>query len=276
MTALGARMSRASGIAGAFLWMGYKQEIAYPLSFVMTAVSAVVPAVIFYFVALFADKTGPRVGYDYYTFVVIGLMTMTILSAGLRGFGLELQRAVNQGRFEMLLLEPIRWRFLPLGMASWTVIDRAATSLVILTLSIILGARYDPRGLPAALLILILGFAASFAIGILSGSVMVLAKRSDPVVTLYTLAASVLSGVYFPVDTLPGPLQALSWVIPHTYVLNALRKGLMPQGGGMPGLSINETLLALLAFNVVIFPLVLWIFGRSLEVGRRLGVLSGY
>ncbi|MDP8958476.1 MAG: ABC transporter permease [Actinomycetota bacterium] len=276
MTAIGARMSRASGIAGAFLWMGYKQEIAYPLSFVMSAISAVVPAVIFFFVAEFADKTGPRVGYDYYTFVVIGLITMNILSAGLRGFGLELQRAVNQGRFEMLLLEPIRWRFLPLGMASWMMVDRLVTSSIILALSVVLGARYNLGGVGSALLILALGFAASFAIGILSGSVMVLAKKSDPVVTLYTLAASVLSGVYFPVDTLPGPLQVLSLVIPHTYVLNALRKGLMPGGGGLPGLSVNETLLALVAFNVVIFPLVLWIFGRSLEVGRRLGVLSGY
>jgi hypothetical protein len=34
--------------------------------------------------------------------------------------------------------------------------------------------------------------------------------------------------------------------------------------------------LALVAINVVGHPLSLWLYGRMLEQGRKLGVLSGY
>lgn len=270
------RLARLRRITGAFLWMGFKQELAYPLSLAMETAGSLLPAVMFFFVAKIVDRSGPSVGGDYYTFVVIGIMAMRMLSAGLQGFGRELQRAVNQGRFEMLLLEPISWRFLPLGMTVWMAIERLVSTIAIFGVSLLLGARYDWPSLGIGLLILSLGLSASYAIGILSGSVMVLAKRSDPVVTLYTLAATILSGPFFPVDVLPGPLRTLSWVIPHTYVISGLRKVLMPQGETVAGLPVGETLLALIALNLVVFPLVLWIFGRSLEVGRRLGVLSGY
>ena len=117
---------------------------------------------------------------------------------------------------------------------------------------------------------------ASLAIGVLSGSVVVLAKRGDPVLTLYTIAASLLSGALFPVELLPAWLRWLSWLLPQTYVISALRHLLMPQGELLPGASIGQAVLGLSVFVLIGLPLALWVFGRAMEAGRRMGVLSGY
>jgi len=38
----------------------------------------------------------------------------------------------------------------------------------------------------------------------------------------------------------------------------------------------DTAVLALLIFNVVVMSIGLWLFSRSLEYGRKMGMLSGY
>ena len=78
---------------------------------------------------------------------------------------------------------------------------------------------------------MLLGILACTAIGILSASIMVLAKRSQPILTLYGFASSLLAGAFFSVDQLPPFLQTLSLAIPHTYVINSARAVLMEDPG---------------------------------------------
>ncbi|MCU1346549.1 MAG: type transporter, partial [Acidimicrobiia bacterium] len=107
-------------------------------------------------------------------------------------------------------------------------------------------------------------------------SVKVLAKRTDPVLTVYALVASVLAGVYFPVGLLPGWLQFISRLLPDTYVVSALRHSLMPSSHGLSGPTPAQAIVGLTIFNLVVFPFGIWLFSRALEYGRRVGVLSAY
>ena len=110
----------------------------------------------------------------------------------------------------------------------------------------------------------------------LSGAIGVLSKRSDPVLAVYMVTAGILSGVAFPIELLPGPVRALSWVVPHTYVISGMRKVLLADGTDLPGPSVSQATLGLTLFNVIGFPVVLWMFGRIMEAGRKAGILSGY
>jgi ABC-2 type transport system permease protein len=125
-------------------------------------------------------------------------------------------------------------------------------------------------------MIVALGLAATLTIGILSASVKILAKRSDPVLALYSVAAAVLSGAFYPLEVLPPWLRAIAWLIPHTYVIQALRKILMADGEVLSGPTALQASLALLGFCIVMYPLALWVFGRTLDYGRKIGALSGY
>ena len=255
--------------------MGFSTAINYPLDFAMSALRPLIPVVTFFFVAqLVAD--GPSVGGDYYSFVVIGLLVTEALHGALAGFSHEVQSAVQQGRFEMLLVEPIRWRLLPFGLAAWPIINRLFFSGVAGLVALSLGADFELLGLATGAVLLVLGVGACLAIGVLSGAVGVLSKRSDPILNLYTLVAGILSGVAFPIEFLPGPVRALSWLVPHTYVINGMRKMLLSGGAEVPGPTVSEALIALGLFNLLAYPLVLWLFGKIMDAGRRTGLLIGY
>ncbi len=270
------RLRRALGVMWAFLRLGWLSAIAYPLNFALSYVSVLLPAVIYFFVAKLVDDSGPQLGGDYYTYVVVGLVGAQVLDAGLRTLSIQVQLAINRGWFEMILVEPIRWRLIPFGLVQWPIVRILVGIMVLLTASAFLGAEYRAAGIPAAILIVVLGLSAGLTIGILSTGLKVLAKAGDPLLTLYMLAAQLLAGTFFPIEILPSWLRPVSWMLPHTHVISSLRRALMPQGESLPGLELGPTILILIGFNVIFMPLAVWLFGRGLEYGRKLGVLSGY
>lgn len=271
-----ARLRRTLGVMGAFFRLGWLTAIAYPLNFAMSYLTVLMPAVIYFFVAKLVENPGDRVGGDYYTFVIVGLVGVQVLDAGLRTLGTEVQLAINRGWFEMILVEPIRWRLIPFGLVQWPIIRILVGIAVLVTASVFMGAEYNVQGIPAALLIIVLGISAGLTIGILSTGLKVLAKAGDPLLSLYMIAAQVLAGTFFPIEILPSWLRPISWLLPHTHVISSLRRALMPGGDALPGLELGQTILILVAFNVIFMPIAVFLFGRGLEYGRRLGVLSGY
>lgn len=276
MRRLSARVRRAGQISNAFMRLGFRTAISYPLGFTINQSTAVVPAFIYYFVAKLVPSQSSEVGGDYYTFVIIGLVGVQMLNVGLQSFSMQIDGAITRGWFEMILVEPVRWRLLPFGMAQWPVVLAFVRSFLIVSISVLLGASYAVSGIPSAIPILLLGIGLGLALGILFAGVKVLAKSGDPVLPLYSMAAQVFSGVYFPIEVLPGWLQPLSFAIPHTYVIAALRRALMPAGAELPGMGPTEAIGVLTVANLVLFPLALWAFGRAMEYGRKLGVLGGY
>jgi len=267
---------RTRQVAAAFIRMGYLLEFSYPLAFVMTQAQALLPVFIYFFVARLVPHHGPSVGGDYFTFVVIGALSVRILGAGLNDLGTQVNDAIQQGQFEMLLVEPVRWRALPLGMAQWPLVVRAVTSVITLAITVFMGAHYRATGVPLALVITLLGAFASLAIGSLALSVKVLAKRSDPVLAVYGVIVQVLAGAYFPVKFLPLPLRVISYALPHTYVIAANRAVLMPHGSSLPGPSPATAVIGLVCFSVVGYAFALWLLGRTFDYARRIGVLGGY
>ena len=270
------RVGRGVRLSNAFMAMDVREELNYPLSFAMSGISSLVPVVTFYFVATFVGPQGQNVGGDYYTFVVIGLIGMSVLSAGLQTLSGRLATTINQGRLEMLLSEPIRWRVLPFLLVQWPVVLAFASGTIIFLGSLLLGAHYRLAGLPTALVILVLGLMATFSVGVVNASLKVLSKRADPILAIYGVAASILSGTFYSVEVLPSWLKPLAYLIPHTYVLQALRRVWMPAGGELPGPSALAASFALIIFTLVLFPIGIWLYGRAFEYGRRTGLLSGY
>ncbi|MGH8925906.1 MAG: ABC transporter permease, partial [Acidimicrobiia bacterium] len=274
MTTRVGMLRKTAGISQAFLKLGFQQAVSYPLAFVLGQAAAIVPVFIFFFVSQLTGGTQARVGGDYFTFVVTGLVSLKLVDAGLRGLGAELDRAINRGWLEMFLVEPIRWRMLPFGLVQWPLMQGLVGAAITLVIALALGARFRPEGIPVALLVTVLGIGAGLAIGLISGAFKVLAKSGDPVLFLYTLATQVFAGGFFPVDLLPAYLRPISYLLPHTYVLAALRRVLMENGSELSGPSASQAVLMLVAFCAILLPLSLWLYGRALEYGRKLGVLS--
>jgi ABC-2 type transport system permease protein len=265
-----ASVRRSFQVAGAFFRLGLQQDLSYPLGFATQQLSSLLPVFLFYFVAKLVDRPG------YFTFVVVGLIVTKIFEAGMRGFSLDMDIAINRGWLEMFLVEPLHWRMLPVSMVQWRIVQAVLNSAAMVGIAVLLGAEFDWSKWPLVLAILTLALAAGLAIGTVSASLKVLAKSGDPILFLYGLGVQLFAGVYFPLEVLPAPLRALSWVLPHTYAVLALRNSLMVEAPGWVDVTGSQAIWALVGFTALMFPFALWLYGRALELGRRLGVLGGY
>jgi ABC-2 type transport system permease protein len=270
-----AKVRRGGQIANAFMWIAYQDMIAYPLGFIITRIASFVSVLSVYFVAQLVDPTG-TVGGDYFTFAIIGILSVQIMSVGLTAFTTNLDYIIQQGRFESYLVEPVNWRLLPFALGAWPMLVNTTIALLMGGLALLLGADIDVSGLPVAILVLVLGVLAGHAVGILAASVKVIAKRGDPIIGLYTLASGFLSGTAFPVELLPVPLKVIAYCLPPTYVISALRQSLMPDASGLTGPTPLQAVLLLLVFIAIVYPIALWLYGRALEFGRKMGLLAGY
>jgi ABC-2 type transport system permease protein len=265
----------ASVVTWAFVRMGARSTFSYPLAFVLMQFGQLIQVVAYYFLE-HVVKNGGSVGGDYLAFAAIGLSASQLTSGGILGLGQELDMAIQQGRLEMLLIEPVRWRLIPLALATWPTLYRAVDAVLVLVIAWGLGAVFVFHNPVESIVLLLLAIASGLVIGVVAASVRVIAKRGDPIATLYTLAAMILSGQFIPINTFPKPLQALSLTFPATYVIAGLRKTLMPDASGIWGPDPIQAIVILGAFCLIFLPFSLWVFGRSLEFGRRYGVLAGY
>jgi len=267
---------RSARTAGAFLHLGFSTAAKYPLGFMTQQLAALAPVIIYFFVAKLVDSQGRGVGGDYFSYVILGVIGMNFLNAGLRALSNQLDLAISRGWFEAVLVEPISWRALPFLMAQWPVANALFASLIMGLLGLLLGAAISLSSWWLAAVFVVLGVVAGLAVGVLAGSLKVLAKRGDPILAFYSLLALVFSGVYFPLSTLPSWSRGVSYFIPHTYVISGFRRALMENSRDLGGPSTATSIAALIALNMVLLPLTVWVFGRAMEYGRRLGVLSGY
>jgi ABC-2 type transport system permease protein len=198
-----------------------------------------------------------------------------MLQASLSGFGGTLTQKQNRGQLETLLAEPVSWSLLPFAMNAWQVGLGIINGALVLVVGAALGADLRIEGLASFLLLALLGVIASVSIGMLSASLMVLAKRGAPILALYGAAAALLGGVSFSVDQLPGWLRPLSWAVPHTYVINAAREALMHDPGTFV-IPFSLAVIALVSFDAIVLFGGLWLFSRALRYGRKAGSLGGY
>jgi len=263
------------GVAAAFVRMGIQATISYPMSFVLSQSGLVIGVVSVFFLSRIV-RSGPNVGGHYLAFVAVGIVGQTLVGGALGGVSLALDQAIQQSRLEMLLIEPLRWWLIPVGLAIWPIILSMGQVVLVLVVAVALGVSILPLGLVEALPLVALGLLSGLALGLLAASLRVLAKRSDPVWLVYNIVSGLVAGTSVPINVLPAPLRALSWLLPTMYVDSGMRKLVLPHAAAVYGPS---PLWANLALLLVVVPLAIAgivAFNRSVDLGRRLGVLAGY
>jgi len=244
------------------------EERMFPLSTVMRYLAVVFPVLLYYFQSSFLGA-----GKNVFVFMLIGTAIIAGLQDALTGLTSRLQFAQERGTLETYLVEPVPWALIPVAMNIWRSVTGAVLACVMVTIGWLLGAPIVASGIPLGLVALFLGIVACNALGTFAASFLVLFKRGEPVVMLYSLAASVVGGALFPISVLPGWIRWISYLVPHSYVISAERQLLM--GQSTPGeLSPLVSLGILAIFCVVTFTLGLWLFDRSLRLARKLGILS--
>ena len=80
-----------------------------------------------------------------------------------------------------------------------------------------------------------------------------------------------VSGVYYPIEVLPGWMQVISHLSPATYVLDGVRAGLID---GTPITALVGDLWPLAVMGAVLIPTGLWAFEKAERFAKRTGRLK--
>lgn len=135
----------------------------------------------------------------------------------------------------------------------------------------VLGLDLSPEQVLAALGVLILMTLSIYCLGLVLGSLVLrFPYHRNNVSNLTTISLTFLTGPFVPVASLPGPLQALSEILPGTHGLRVLRHITL----GAPDPGVGGQLLAEGAIAITLFVLAHASFAFFLRRARLAGTLD--
>lgn len=261
-----------------FIRRDFLDEASYRMNFIVQIMSVVVFSSIFYFVSkIFSGQAVPylaRYNGDYFSFVLIGLAFTGYLNMGLSTFTSTIRNEQMMGTLEMILSTPTPLALIFTARLVFNFIYNSFFLLVYFAFGIaFMHARYEHVAWAAIPLILLLSLAAFNSLGMISAGFIMIFKRGDPLNTLLGFAASLLGGVFFPIEVMPKILQKIAAVIPITYTLRLMRDACM-RGAGLGELAPD--LLILLALCAVLVPASFIFFSYAVRRAKREGTLTHY
>jgi ABC-2 type transport system permease protein len=263
--------------ASAFLTRDLYIELSYRFSFLLQFVQVFTGAFMFYFISrLLGPAAAPGLaayGGDYFAFAIIGVALSSYFGIGLASFAQSLRDAQTTGTLEAMLMTPTRVSTIILGSALWTYAFTTLRVLLYLGVGTLLGMSLVNANVGLAVATLVISIITFSAIGILAASFIMVLKRGDPITGIVGIGASLIGGVFYPIEVLPQPLRVLAQAVPITYSLHALRLSLL-QGASWH--DIAPDLFALLAFAVALLPLSLYVFRLAVNRARVDGSLTHF
>jgi oleandomycin transport system permease protein len=217
------------------------------------------------FLALFTYVFGGAIAggsqHDYLQFLLPGILAQTIAFGGI-AIGVNLNSDIEKGVFDRFRSLPIA-RAAPLvGAVLSDIVRYVLLTVVTLGFGYILGFRADtsaPEVLAACLLAIAFALCLSWA-AVFIGMVVRTPGAVQGIMFVILMPLTFATGIFVPVDTLPGWLEGFTKVNPMTHLVDALR-GLMLGGDGV-GTDVLWTVGWMAALLVVFVPLALRAYGR--------------
>lgn len=264
--------------AFAFVRRDFSIESGYQAAFVMGLVESLMLLVILHFVGRLVSPSASgslsRSGLHYFPFALVGVAFARYFDLMLRMFSESIRTAQVTGCLEAMLCSQTGSVTIVILSSLYSLISGGLQLLLILLGGVFLfGVNLGQMNVPATLLVLLVSVAIFVAFGVLSAAAIVWLKKGDPITWILGGMGSILGGAYFPIDVMPSWMQKLSFLIPVTYSLDALRLTML-KGASLAMVAKPVITLAIMA--AVLLPASTAIFAAAVRKGRREGTLTQY
>ncbi len=273
------RATTASAIRGhlAATWAIVRRDFlvmaSYRMAFFTRLAGALFNLVLFYYISRLVRVESFGSPDDYFAFVVVGLIIMQVLNSTL-GMAGVVRSELIAGTFERLLLSPFGPVRATLAMVVFPLIFTMAIVLAMLAFAgVAFGIPVEWDTAALALPVGLLGALCFTAFGLVLLSSTIVFKQAVTGIGWIIALMALVSGLYFPIELLPGWMQIFSEVQPLTPAADLMRHFLV----GTPlreaaGISIAK----LVGFCVVLVPLSVLLVKGAIAVGRRKGTIIEY
>lgn len=264
------------------LWAVVKKEwqvfLRYPLNAVMRIVEPIMWLVPVYFMGMSFSVDGQAVGFAAYTgtsnfltFILLGSVVSSYVSAVLWGIGFSLKHEMEQGTLESLWLTPNSRLWLLVGRSTVSVLITGLNTIGVGLVAYFLFGFEITGSILAALAVLFPMIVALYGFGIAYAGIVLYLREANALSDMGGYVLQMLSGVNFPITTLPKGLMILGLALPMTYAIDAMRALLI---GSTPLVAVPISFGIVIASMLVFLMLGRSVFDRIDRKVRTLGTLS--
>lgn len=181
------------------------------------------------FLAVFGGALGARIraieGLDYASFVIPGLLVMTVVGQAFGNSSTSLFQAKNEGYVEDLLTSPLAPWQLALGYLTGGVVRGLVAAAAVAAVA--LPVAWEGGGdVGLAILALVAGALVFATIGVITGLWAETFDQHSFVNSIVITPLALLGGVFYSADALDEPWATLTRIDPLYYLVDATRGGL--------------------------------------------------
>jgi ABC-2 type transport system permease protein len=220
MNSLAHRLAASARIFISGAWLSYVALFtwAQPVSYLVSKLISPFMNMIF-FVYLGMSATGP----DTAEFYIVGNALQLTAFSGIYGVTMTVGRERNEGTLIYLLGSPANRLAIFLGRAFINVFDGVLGSALGFIVGILLGLDLAAANLPGLALTILIASFSTCGLGLLLGSVSLLALNVMFVNNTVLFLLFVFSGANLPVEKMPAWIRAVSAVVPLTRGIQSAR-----------------------------------------------------
>ncbi|MEK9610826.1 MAG: ABC transporter permease [Alphaproteobacteria bacterium] len=244
-------------------WIGlqtlYLREVQRFMKVAMQTLAApVITSILFLMVFSVAigDRAGLSGGVDFVTFLIPGLVMMTVLQNAFANTSSSIVVSKVQGNIVDLLMPPLGPGELLVGLAAGGMTRGIMVGIVAAICLAVLGGLGLPSQPLVALAFLFLGSLLMALAGILAG---IRANKFDEMAAITNFVIqplAFLSGTFYSVNRLPAPFDTIATLNPVFYVIDGFRYGMIgaadrPIVIGLIGLTVLNLVLGYVCYRVL-------------------------
>ena len=245
--------------------------------------------IVFNFYAVVTSATVALIGvaagnYQLTITLVVGALLWNYMSSLYNEIAMSIAYERWEGTLEYTFMAPVSRLIHLLGVSLYSLINSVITTLIVLVALVFL-TNLNLRGvnLPGVLVVVAVSSFAFVGLGLIAAVFPVMsAERGAEATHIFQGSLLLVSGVYYPIEVLPGWLQPLSAISPATYTLAACRRlfGVGVSGStpdhlsGASLSSVSHELFVLALMGAVLMPFGLWVFLKVEAWAKRAGKLK--
>ena len=196
-----------------------------------------------------------------FDFVAPGIMAMTVMMSVMTGLPVAISQEKEIGTMDGMMVAPINRLSIILGKTMGQVARGLIQGVIILVLAVGLFGVTIHGSILLVFALLLLGIFSFVGLGIVITSFTKDQETAQMLMMTLMFPMMFLSGVFFPIQTMPWYMQDVSKFLPLTYASQALRK-VMVLGAGIP--AISTELIILIAFGTVMTAIAVPVFRRMM------------
>jgi len=201
-------------------------------------------------------------GVDYITFMVSGMAAMTVFMASFLG-GISVIWDKQFGYLKETLVAPApRWLVITGRIVGDSIVN-TLQSLIIILLGFAITTRINPIGIPVALVYLFTTSIAFSSLGVIIALKLGSIEGFQMIVNLLTMPLMFMSGVFYPVNTMPDWMKVFAQFNPLSYSVHSVRYWLTGANVGLEYMTPTIDIAILAAAAIILLVVAGWAFNKA-------------